>query len=161
MKKYFLIVVMFLFAGCASVPIYTYRIPKPKSFETADIVAVIASTLQDNGFNLNLVNDKIGIVSTEFMSLTSNSKKNFDKVMWGAANSRRIKISFSIDQNIKVIKMSPVIENTTETVYGAGTPGACAMKEKEKNKVMKIMKEISSKLSIDESQIEVIQEVCE
>ena len=51
-----------------------------------------------------------------------------------------------------------IVEVITESYYGAGTPSQVKLSNKEKDKVMKIVKELSNKLSIDSTKIEVLEE---
>ncbi len=153
-RKCILLFMCFLLVSCAAT-IYTFHAPYPKDLELPDIMAAVISTLQDRGFSINLANEKIGIITTEWMSLTSGSSKVFQKVLLGSAETKRMRISINIDKNNRKIKMNPSCETIQESLYGAGAPSIVTLNEAEMELVNKIMNDLCDKCEIDKTQIEI------
>jgi hypothetical protein len=146
-----------LLGGCA-ITNYTYRMPMPESLEKTDMIAAIVSTLQDNGYSINTANEKLGLVTTEYKSLTGGFAKGFSMAMAGSADCRRIKVSCTVDSRTKCIKINPIVENIRESVYGVGAPSRVNMSDNEQSQIMKLSNEIADKISVEKSRIEIVQE---
>lgn len=153
MRKIVIIPLMFL-AGCATT-FYTVQMPMPGQIENPDIVAAAVSTFQDNGFVVTLANEKVCTVTTDAKSLTSTGSKVFQKILAGSADSRTIRLSLSGNSQNKTIKLNPIVQQSTESLYGAGTPSAATPNQSELNLVKKIAEELATKLNIPSEQIEI------
>lgn len=154
MKK-ILLIPLFFIAGCAATTFYTVQMPMPGTMENSDIVAAAISTFQDNGFVVTLANEKVCTVTTEAKSMTSGGAKAWGKFLAGSAEARAIRLSLSGNAQNRTIKINPIVQKVTETLYGSGTPSSVTPNEKELTLIRKIASELAAKLSIDSMQVEI------
>lgn len=156
---YFLAAVLFVGSGCASVTRYSYRSSLPPDKHKAeDIVAAAASVLQDQGFTLTIANEKLGLVSTDWKSLTSDFSKGMQIFLAGSANTRKMKLSIAYLAAAQQLKITPTVENQSSSLYGAGAATEVTMNEEEKKFVNKVGGRILELLSMSPDSLEVFQE---
>lgn len=145
-----------LLQGCATIR-YIYKAPYPPNVAPTEIVAASVSVLQDNGFVLNLVNDKVGVVTTEWKSLTSGFAQGLSMALGGTASARRIKLSISVAANTNTIKIQPFAETANKSLYGQSSTER-SLNEAEQKLVKKIATGILDALKIPPEQLEILQE---
>ena len=147
-----------LAAGCASVTKFSYRVTYPEPVNVDDIVGATVSVLQDSGYNVAVLNEKLGLVTTEWKSLTSGGSQAAQMIFLGSADTRRIKLSINVLKPSKMIKISPTVERQTSSFYGAQAPAEVTMNEAEKAAVRKLGERILASLNLDPSKLEIYQE---
>ena len=93
-----ILLVMNLFTiGCA-VTMPTAIIEQPKSVTTEDITAAAVVALQEHEYSVSTVNDRIGIVNTDWKDITSVGSKLLQASLTGTISHTRMKITITVNK---------------------------------------------------------------
>jgi hypothetical protein len=155
-KKYFVIALVFCFllSGCG-ISRFLYKTNYGKAVKKEDVVAASVNILQTEGFTINTANEKLGLITTEWKSLTNETGATFNKLLFGSSQNRRVKISISVNEKTNTIIMNPVVETATSGWTSSTGQTEATMNDDEKKLIDKISIDIATSLNLDPNSIEI------
>ncbi|MFH1824973.1 MAG: hypothetical protein ABH873_07110 [Candidatus Firestonebacteria bacterium] len=158
MKKYIALVLIFCFVlfGCV-INRYVYKTNYGQAIKKDDVVAASVNILQNEGFTITTANEKLGLITTEWKSLTNETGAAIGKILFGSAENRRVKISISVNEKTNLITMNPIVETSTSGWVSSTTSSEATMNVNEKKLIDKIAIDIATSLNLDPKSIEVIK----
>jgi len=155
-------VLAFFLSGCSSLTRFIYKAPFTQSVKKEDIVAAVVNVLQSRGFTITTANEKLGLITTDWKSLTDAGGAGWSKALWGSADYRRMKISVSVNDKTNLITINPVVGQTTEKsnrlMTSSTNESEATMNEGEVKLVNKIVDELMTNLNLNPGSVEVIKQ---
>jgi len=102
--------------GC-SVIMPTAIVPYPETISPKDIVAASVVALQEQEYPVTVVNENIGLVTTDWKNLTSKGSEIAQALLSGKVSHSRMKITITVNRQKRQINLKPLKQY--ESGYGA------------------------------------------
>lgn len=123
---FILVVLIGIITGCAAIMMPTIMVEYPKETNISDITAAAAVALQNHEFSIAVINDNIGVVTTNWKDVKPTEIKTLEGVssVLGALSGEKLQrrtgwrmmVTITVDKQTRKIKLKPIKQ--IESKYG-------------------------------------------
>lgn len=102
-----LVLITIVVMGCA-IMMPTAVFEHPESVSAEDIVAAAAVALQEQEYPVMTVNDRIGLVTTDWKDITSTGSQIAQALLVGRVAHTRMKVTITVDKTTRRVNLKPL-----------------------------------------------------